>query len=152
MFQCSFRMEYRGFGEFFICRVKWVFVFLRRDDNRQSKVLRIVDGHVQGEYQYDENGKELFNSNCYVFFLAENQNGDICVSDTASLVVLDRRGKFRYLNTTVRYLILSTSPSYREAFLPTLREISFWRIWTIDVYICWIRMGDSFAILHAEGR
>eukprot|EP00105_Crassostrea_gigas_P015621 XP_011432675.1 PREDICTED: uncharacterized protein LOC105331969 [Crassostrea gigas] len=72
------------------------FVFLRRDDNRQSKVLRIVDGHVQGEYQYDENGKELFNSNCYVFFLAENRNGDICVSDTVSLVVLDRRGKFRF--------------------------------------------------------
>nr|XP_034337909.1 E3 ubiquitin-protein ligase TRIM71 [Crassostrea gigas] len=72
------------------------FVFLRRDDNRQSKVLRIVDGHVQGEYQYDENGKDLFNSNCYVFFLAENRNGDICVSDTSSLVVLDRRGKFRF--------------------------------------------------------
>lgn len=72
------------------------FVFLRRDDNRQSKVQRIVDGHVQGEYQYDNHGKELFNSNCYDFFLAENRNGDICVSDTASLVVLDKTGKFRF--------------------------------------------------------
>ncbi|XP_034337908.2 E3 ubiquitin-protein ligase TRIM71 [Magallana gigas] len=76
------------------------FLFLRHDDNRQSKVLRIVDGHltglVRGEYQYDNHGKELFNSNCYDFFLAENRNGDICVSDTTSLVVLDRRGKFRF--------------------------------------------------------
>lgn len=72
------------------------FLFLRRDDNRQSKVLRIVDGQVRGEYQYDDNGKDLFNSNCYDFFLAENRNGDICVSDTASLVVLDRTGKFRF--------------------------------------------------------
>lgn len=72
------------------------FLFLRRDDNRQSKVLRIVDGQAQGEYQYDDNGKELFNSNCYDVFFAENQNGDICVSDKASLVVLERTGKFRF--------------------------------------------------------
>jgi hypothetical protein len=71
-------------------------VFLRREDHRQSKVVRIIDTTTQGEYQYDSKGKEIYNSSCYDFFLTENRNGDVCVSDTTALVVIDKTGNFRF--------------------------------------------------------
>nr|XP_022346020.1 LOW QUALITY PROTEIN: uncharacterized protein LOC111138381 [Crassostrea virginica] len=72
-------------------------LFLRREDNRQSKVVKVISAAwTPTEFQYDNEGKDLYNSNCYDFFLEENRNGDICVSDTTALVVIDKRGKFRF--------------------------------------------------------
>lgn len=75
------------------------FLFLRREDNRQSKVLRILDDHALGEYRYDDNGN---------FLLAESRHGDICVYVIASLLV---SGKVRYfrqaLQTERRFYRLS---------------------------------------------
>lgn len=71
-------------------------VFLRREDNRQSKVVRVIDAIVRGEFQYDDKGREIYHTSCYDYFLTENRNGDVCVSDTTSLAVVDKSGKFRF--------------------------------------------------------
>ena len=72
-------------------------LFLRREDSRQSKVVKVISAAwTPTEFQYDNEGKDLYNSNCYDFFLEENRNGDICVSDTTALVVIDKRGNFRF--------------------------------------------------------
>ena len=74
-------------------------LFLRREDRRQSKVSKAISAFSLVppiEFQYDNEGKDLYNSNCYDFFLEENRNGDICVSDTTALVVIDKRGNFRF--------------------------------------------------------
>ncbi|XP_061196300.1 E3 ubiquitin-protein ligase TRIM36-like [Saccostrea echinata] len=70
--------------------------FLRSEDSRQSKTVRIIDAQVRGEFQYDDKGKPLYHSGCYDYFLTENRNGDVCVSDTTALVVIDKSGKFRF--------------------------------------------------------
>ncbi|XP_078337272.1 uncharacterized protein LOC111133176 [Crassostrea virginica] len=78
---------------------KHLLLFLRREDSRQSKVVKVkstVSIISRTEFQYDNEGKDLYNSNCYDFFLEENRNGDICVSDTTALVVIDKRGNFRF--------------------------------------------------------
>ena len=74
-------------------------LFLRREDSRQSKVVKVVSATSTippAGFQYDNEGKDLYNSNCYDFFLEENINSDICVSDTTALVVIDKRGNFRF--------------------------------------------------------
>nr|XP_022337011.1 uncharacterized protein LOC111133176 [Crassostrea virginica] len=72
-------------------------LFLRREDRRQSKVVKVIStAWTPTEFQHDNEGKDLYNSNCYDFFLEENRNGDICVSDTTALVVIDKHGKLRF--------------------------------------------------------
>nr|XP_022335435.1 uncharacterized protein LOC111132076 [Crassostrea virginica] len=66
------------------------------EDTRQCKVVCLANSlSPMREFQYDRNGMNLFNSNRSDFYLAENRNGDICVSDTTVLVVIDERGNFR---------------------------------------------------------
>ena len=77
----------------------YLLLFLRREDSRQSKVVKVmstISHFPPTEFQYDNEGKDLYNSNCYDFFLEVNRNGDICVSDTTALVVIDKRGNFRF--------------------------------------------------------
>ena len=70
---------------------------LHRENIRQCKVVRVASGlSSMCEFQYDRNGMDLYNTYSFDFYLAENTNGDICVSDTTTLVVIDRVGNFRY--------------------------------------------------------
>ena len=73
-------------------------LFLRRGYSAQSKVVKISDREPKkrGEFLYDRKGKVLYNSTYHAFFLRENRNGDICVSDSTALVVMDKVGKFRF--------------------------------------------------------
>ena len=63
----------------------------------QSKVVKTITSQLaQSEFQYDSEGKDLYNSNCSEYFMTENINRDICVSDTTALVVIDKLGNLRF--------------------------------------------------------
>ncbi|XP_062618721.1 uncharacterized protein LOC134280319 [Saccostrea cucullata] len=78
------------------CPVSGLLAVLRSEDSRQSKTVRIIDAQIRDEFQYDDKEKPLYHSGCYDYFLAENRNGDVCVSDTTALVVTDKMGRFRF--------------------------------------------------------
>ena len=66
------------------------------EDTKQCKVVCLTNSlSPMREFQYDSNRRNLYNPNRSDFYLAENRNGDICVSDTTALVVIDKLGKFR---------------------------------------------------------
>ena len=66
------------------------------EGTRQCKVVCLTNSlSPMREFQYDSNRRNLYNPNRSDFYLAENRNGDICVSDTTALVVIDKLGKFR---------------------------------------------------------
>ncbi|XP_062618794.1 uncharacterized protein LOC134280408 [Saccostrea cucullata] len=67
--------------------------------NRQQKMIARYHGQeVKQEIFKDENGKALFASGKLVPFIAENNNGGICVSDinAQTVVVLDTTGRVRF--------------------------------------------------------
>ncbi|XP_062618801.1 uncharacterized protein LOC134280414 [Saccostrea cucullata] len=74
--------------------------------NNQNKILRYQRDILKQEIYRDEHGNTIFKEGYCVLYLAENNNGDICVSDINAkiAIVVDKTGRvrFRYDGTPAR--------------------------------------------------
>ena len=126
-------------------------MFLRCEDRTQSKVVRVVYDRVSdGEFQYDSEGKDLYNSNSYDFFLAE-KNGDICVSDTKDLIVIDKSGKLRFRYHSKVFYTFDKPFKPRGVTIDSRDNILLadFDNWSIT---CWIRTETLFDTLELADR
>ena len=71
-----------------------------------SKIIRYQGQKIKQEINNDEYGNPIFMDGLGKLFLSENNNGDICVSDTNAntVIVIDKTGRvrFRYHGTPAR--------------------------------------------------
>ncbi|XP_062611501.1 uncharacterized protein LOC134273315 [Saccostrea cucullata] len=83
----------------FYTKVGHILVTMRTAGDCHCKIVRYKGKVIVQEIQYDKSGNSLFSSGYKCVFLAENNNGDICASDTnsSSLVVVDKAGDLRYI-------------------------------------------------------
>ncbi|XP_062603329.1 E3 ubiquitin-protein ligase TRIM71-like [Saccostrea cucullata] len=67
-------------------------------DNCLQKVVRYQEGAVKYEINKDEDGMPILSIGAYINYVAENGNGDICVSDSnaRNVVVADKSGRVRF--------------------------------------------------------
>ena len=130
-----------------------ILLFIRRGDSAQSKVVKISDREPKkrGEFQYDRKGKALYNSNCHAFFLRKKRNGDICVSDSTALVVIDKVGKFRFRYHGEVFDTFDKPFKPRELLLIP-GATSYWPTLIISAFTCLTRMETFFDSLHLAGR
>lgn len=67
-------------------------------NGRHNKMIRYEENHISQVIEKNEDGKSIFLEGICKLYVTENENGDVCVSDTnASLViVLDITGRVRF--------------------------------------------------------
>ncbi|XP_048740732.2 protein lin-41-like [Ostrea edulis] len=67
-------------------------------DQSRSKIVRFKGQTITQEIDKDKDGKEIFKGGQFMLFVAENNNGDICVSDQNAgvVVVVNGSGKVRF--------------------------------------------------------
>ncbi|XP_061175143.1 E3 ubiquitin-protein ligase TRIM71-like [Saccostrea echinata] len=75
-----------------------LFVCLINQQNKEHKVLVYKDKTISKEFQFDENGKNLYKKGDYMLFPRENINGDVVVVDhnSNSVTAVSREGKLRF--------------------------------------------------------
>ena len=83
-----------------ICCTKARDMLVNLNNGIRNKIIRYQGQTVIQEIDRDEHGNPIFPKKDYMFYLSENRNGDICVSNNKAraLVVLDATGivQFRY--------------------------------------------------------
>ncbi|XP_061193217.1 uncharacterized protein LOC133201431 [Saccostrea echinata] len=72
-----------------------ILVAMRSDDARRARVVGYQGSKKTREYSLDSYGRPLYGS---PNFVAENKNGDVCVSDADfnRVTVVDRKGNFKF--------------------------------------------------------
>ncbi|XP_062614369.1 uncharacterized protein LOC134276109 [Saccostrea cucullata] len=67
-------------------------------DDKRYKIVRYGGRQVNQEIEKDDHGDCLFGEGNKMFYVTENVNGDICVSDVnaRAVVVINQSGKLRY--------------------------------------------------------
>ncbi|XP_061169121.1 uncharacterized protein LOC133178401 [Saccostrea echinata] len=82
----------------FCTKVGHILVTMRTAGDSRCKIVRYEGKDIVQEIQYDKSGNSLFSSGYKCVFLAENNNGDICASDTnsSSLVVVNKAGDLHF--------------------------------------------------------
>ena len=61
-------------------------------------IVRYQGESLKQEIDNDEHENAIFKTRFGLLFMSENNNGDICVSDTSAntLIVMDRAGRVRF--------------------------------------------------------
>ncbi|XP_052088079.1 uncharacterized protein LOC127725250 [Mytilus californianus] len=83
-----------------------ILVTMSDDSYENNKIVRYTHGKAVQEIQNYDNGKALFHPGHKILFVTENNNGDICVSDTNGcvVIVLNQFGNFKFDYDTTRAL------------------------------------------------
>ncbi|CAG2213754.1 TRIM2_3 [Mytilus edulis] len=83
-----------------------ILVTMSDDSYENYKIVRYTDGLAVQEIQNYYNGNPLFHPGLGILFVTENNNGDICVSDTNGcvIIVLNQFGNFKFDYDTTRAL------------------------------------------------
>ncbi|XP_055998755.1 E3 ubiquitin-protein ligase TRIM71-like [Ostrea edulis] len=83
-----------------------ILVSMRTTDKSQRKVFRYQGHTVKQEIDRDEDGEPIYKGGVYPLCVMENNNGDICASDSnaKAVVVVNKSGRvrFRYDGTPAR--------------------------------------------------
>ncbi|XP_062618145.1 uncharacterized protein LOC134279754 [Saccostrea cucullata] len=85
-----------------ICQTcdKKLLVCMANPEMEESKIIRynITDSRTEQEIQYADDNQPLFQFGDLFLFVAENKNGDVCVSDpnAYAIVVVNQNGNFRF--------------------------------------------------------
>ncbi|XP_076078633.1 uncharacterized protein LOC143048703 [Mytilus galloprovincialis] len=76
-----------------------ILVTMSDDSYTNYKIVRYTDGKRVQEIQNYDNGKPLFQPGLGLLFITENNNGDICVSDTNGrvIIVFNKFGNFKFI-------------------------------------------------------
>ncbi|XP_062584840.1 uncharacterized protein LOC134246483 [Saccostrea cucullata] len=96
----------QGWTPWELCCTKSGDILVNVYKNKQNKILRYQGKILKQEIYRDEHRNVIFEEGYFTLFMAENNNGDICVSDrNAGIVILvDKTGRvrFRYDGTPAR--------------------------------------------------
>ncbi|XP_048743729.2 uncharacterized protein LOC125657116 [Ostrea edulis] len=83
-----------------------ILVSMRTTDKSQRKIVRYQGHTVKQEIDRDEDGEPIYKRGKYRLYVVENNNGDICASDSNAdtVVVVNKSGRvrFRYYGTPAR--------------------------------------------------
>ncbi|XP_048778022.2 uncharacterized protein LOC125681824 [Ostrea edulis] len=83
-----------------------ILVCMYTTDYRQHKIVRYQGHTVEQEIDRDEDGEPIYKGGRYPLYVMENNNGDICASNSNAdiVVVVDKSGRvrFRYDSTPAR--------------------------------------------------
>ncbi|XP_052676954.1 uncharacterized protein LOC128158237, partial [Crassostrea angulata] len=76
-------------------------VTMYSDNQTESKVVRYSGSKLKQTIQFDDEGKPLYSGNCFMKYITENRNHDICVADykADAVVVVNQDGKLRWRYT-----------------------------------------------------
>jgi hypothetical protein len=98
----------QGWGPDRLCCTKsgGILVSMGTTDNSQHKIARYQGHIVTQEIDRDEDGESIYKGGEYPLFVVENNNGDVCASDSNAdtVVVVNKSGRvrFRYDGTPAR--------------------------------------------------
>lgn len=81
-----------------LCCTKSRGILVSMSNGRHNKIIRYEENQISQVIEKNEDGKSIFLEGICKLYVTENENGDVCVSDTnASLViVLDITGRVRF--------------------------------------------------------
>ena len=93
-------------------------MFTGYNSQRQNNIFRYQGKNIKQEINKDGQGNPIFKDGTYPLNMSENNNGDVCVSDTNAdtVVVVDNTGRvrFRYDGTPAR-----TKKSFAPRYIVT---------------------------------
>ncbi|XP_062614725.1 E3 ubiquitin-protein ligase TRIM71-like [Saccostrea cucullata] len=96
----------RGWGPYGLCCTRSGDILVNVYSNKQNKILRYQGKILKQEIYEDEHKNLIFKEGLLSLPMAENNNGDICVSDRNAdiVIVVDKTGRvrFRYDGTPAR--------------------------------------------------
>ncbi|XP_078328823.1 uncharacterized protein LOC144623851 isoform X1 [Crassostrea virginica] len=123
----------------------------------KNKIIRYQGQNIKEEINKDGQGNPIFKDGVKTLFMSENNNGDVCVSDSndGTVVVVDktRRVRFRYDGTPAR-----TKKSFAPRYIVTdalsqiiVADIDNYCLHILDQNGQFLRCVDGFGLMKPGG-